>query len=179
MKNLFWGLLVLVQICGRRACFVEERMGLLEFKEFVLSSGDDADHLLPSWVEDSNSECCGWERVRCNSTTGHVIELSLHNVTQISDYVHYIRWDNWDEVFYYEDYDKIWLLNISIFRAFKELRSLNLSFNEIGGWIENEGMFEPCFFLFLFHSCSLRLVWLTVNLLSDQKNNSTLRCVHN
>ena len=84
-----------------------------------------------------------------------MIELSLHNVTQISDYVLYINWDNLDKVFYYKDYDKIWRLNISIFQAFKELRSLNLSFNEIGGWIENEGMFESCFFFplsFMFSS---------------------------
>ena len=81
-----------------------------------------------------------------------MIELSLHNVTQISDYVLYINWDNLDKVFYYKDFDKIWRLNISIFQAFKELRSLNLSFNEIGGWIENEGMFESCFFFFFFSS---------------------------
>ena len=88
-----------------------------------------------------------------------MIELSLHNVTQISDYVLYINWDNLDKVFYYKDYDKIWRLNISLFQAFKELRSLNLSFNEIGGWIENEGMFESCFFFFFSSFIHVFFVW--------------------
>ena len=156
MKKIFWGLLiVLVQIHGHRACFEEERMGLLEFKEFVRSNADDADRLLllPSWVDDSDSECCDWERVTCNSTTGHVIQLSLHNVTQISNYVHYIRWDNGDEVFYYEDYYKISLLNISIFQPFKELTSLDLSFNQIGGWIQNEGKFTWFTYFLLYYIC--------------------------
>jgi hypothetical protein len=90
---LLWGLITLVQIHGHRGCFEEERMGLLQFKEFVRTSGAgaDADRLLPSWVDDlqSTSDCCGWERVTCNSTTGHVIELFLHNINQLSNYDHY------------------------------------------------------------------------------------------
>lgn len=145
--SLLWGLIItVVQIHGHGGCFEEERMGLLQFKEFVRTSGADADRLLPSWVDHaSQSDCCGWERVTCNSTTGHVIELSLHNIKQLYNYTYnYYDFNYEGEIFYYWD-DKIWLLNVSIFRAFKELRSLNLSLNEIGGWIENEGMLASYF----------------------------------
>ncbi|XP_075666489.1 cuscuta receptor 1-like [Castanea sativa] len=33
----------------------------------------------------------------------------------------------------------VWFLNVSLFESFKELRSLDLSFNAIGGWIEHKG----------------------------------------
>ena len=52
MKSLLWGLIVLVQIHGHRGCFEEERMDLLEIKEFVrFNKYVDKDHLLPSWVD--------------------------------------------------------------------------------------------------------------------------------
>ncbi|KAM4113360.1 hypothetical protein ACJW30_05G215100 [Castanea mollissima] len=37
----------------------------------------------------------------------------------------------------------VWFLNVSLFESFKELRSLDLSFNAIGGWIEHK---ENCNF---------------------------------
>nr|XP_023926886.1 receptor-like protein 9DC3 [Quercus suber] len=52
VKNLLWGLTVLVQLHGHRGCFEEERMGLLEIKEFLRSSPNVKNHLLPSWVDD-------------------------------------------------------------------------------------------------------------------------------
>ena len=62
-KSLLWGLIVLVQIHGHKGCFEEERMGLLEIKEIVKSNTNYVDHLLPSWVDDHESECCEWKRV--------------------------------------------------------------------------------------------------------------------
>ena len=68
MKSLQWGLIVLVQIHGHRGCFEEERMDLLAIKEFVrFNKFVDKDHLLPSWVDNHESECCEWEQVSCNS----------------------------------------------------------------------------------------------------------------
>ena len=52
VKCLLWGLIVLIQIHGHRGCFEEERMGLIEIKEFVRSNGNDVD---------PKSECCDWE----------------------------------------------------------------------------------------------------------------------
>ena len=62
MKSFLWGLIVLVQLHGYRGCFDEERMGLLEIKEFVRAIPNVTDHLLPSWVDDHESDCCHWER---------------------------------------------------------------------------------------------------------------------
>ena len=84
------------------------------------------DHILPSWVDDHKSECCEWERVTCNYTTGHVTHLSLHIIWEIKrvDYLYFMPW----------------FLNASLFDTFKELRGLDLSLNAIGGWIEHKGM---------------------------------------
>jgi hypothetical protein len=79
--------------------------------------------LLPSWIDDKKSDCCGWERVTCNSTTAHVIKLSLYNLKE-------------------EDpYNNRWLLNVSLLVPFKELTTLNLSGNAIRGCLPNEGKF--------------------------------------
>ncbi|KAF2323202.1 hypothetical protein GH714_034110 [Hevea brasiliensis] len=70
-KCLLLGLMILwIQIHGNKGCFEVERLALLNFKEFARSDGVDVDHLLSSWVDDSMSDCCKWERVTCNSTTG-------------------------------------------------------------------------------------------------------------
>ena len=127
VKWLLWGLIVLVHLHGHRGCFEEERMGLLEIKEEFVTIRD---HLLPSWVDDYKSECCEWERVTCDSTTGHVTHLSLHNIWEFDDYFYYS----------YEFYYMVSFLNVSLFKSFKELRSLDLSFNAIGGWVEHKGM---------------------------------------
>nr|POF24470.1 lrr receptor-like serine/threonine-protein kinase gso1 [Quercus suber] len=137
VKWLLWGLIVLVHLHGHRGCFEEERMGLLEIKEEFARSTPNAtirDHLppstrvyiLPSWVDDHKSECCEWERVTCNSTTGHVTHLSLHNIWEFDDY--------------FNLKDMVWFLNVSLFESFKELRSLDLSYNAIGGWIEHKDL---------------------------------------
>ncbi|GLT62571.1 hypothetical protein SLA2020_351950 [Shorea laevis] len=83
-KALLWGLLVFLQIHQHTGCFQEERIALLELKAFLKSNIIIyRDHrLLASWIDDAKSECCGWERVTCNSTTAHVIKLSLDNINQ-------------------------------------------------------------------------------------------------
>ncbi|KAM4113361.1 hypothetical protein ACJW30_05G215200 [Castanea mollissima] len=127
-------------------------MGLLEIKEeFVRSTPNETiqesikyclpsgvyplfgGHILPSWVDDHKSECCEWERVTCNSTTGHVTHLSLHNIWEFDIESNFY----FDYPFYFED--MVWFLNVSLFESFKELRSLDLSLNAIGGWIEHKG----------------------------------------
>ncbi|XP_012073127.2 receptor-like protein 15 isoform X2 [Jatropha curcas] len=123
-KCLLFGFILSLQIHGYFGCFEEERLALLDFKVFVQFNGDDADRLLPSWNNDATSDCCEWDRVTCNSTTGHVIKLSLDNIRQIP-------FDG-----YYEDMS-VWFLNISMFNPFKEMTSLNLSYNAIGEFIDN------------------------------------------
>ncbi|KAJ9132727.1 hypothetical protein P3X46_033564 [Hevea brasiliensis] len=125
VKIFFLGFVVSLQIHGFYGCFEEERLALLDFKAFVHSNGDDADLLLPSWIHDRSSDCCRWERVTCNSTTGHVIKLFLNDTKQIT-------FDG-----YYEDMS-VWYLNVSQFQPFKELISFNLSYNAIAEFIDNE-----------------------------------------
>ena len=142
MKALLWGLLVFLQFHHHRGCLHEERIALLELKAFLKSNIIYEDHrLLSSWIDDGKStNCCGWERVTCNSTTAHVINLSLYNINQDPAYYD----DPYDYRHYYEYEDKKhWLLNVSLLVPFKELRSLNLSSNAIGGCLPNHGMFSP------------------------------------
>jgi hypothetical protein len=137
VKALLWGLLVFLQFHGHTpACLQEERIALLKLKAFLEPNIIYADdHLLPSWIDDAKSDCCGWERVTCNSTTAHVIKLSLYNINE--------------DPYYNEDPDtynlvkdkKHWLLNVSLLVPLKELTTLNLSGNAIGGCLPNEGMF--------------------------------------
>ncbi|KAK7851231.1 receptor-like protein 9a [Quercus suber] len=97
-------------------------MGLLESKTFLKSKTIHAKLLPPTWVNQSKSECCSWEQVKCSTTTGHVIKLMLSGINQE------------------QDYEDTWFLNISLFQPFKELRNLDLSGNKIVGWLGNEGM---------------------------------------
>ena len=178
VKCLLWGLIVLVHLHGHRGCFEEERMGLLEIKkEFVRSFPKVFGRmdLLPSWVDDHKNECCEWERVTCNSTTGHVTHLSLHNIWEFdiapNEYPFYV----------YLVRDKVWFLNVSLFEGFKELRSLDLSSNAIGGWIEHKGMLIYIIFLFLIicNDCNLSYVNISFGQQIDryQRKNKTQRTV--
>jgi len=116
-----WMLLVLLTLvgdwCGRSyGCLKEERIGLLEIKALI-----DPNHLfLGDWVDSSN--CCEWPRIKCDNTTRRVIQLSLRDARDksLGD----------------------WVLNASLFLPFKELQSLDLSFNGLVGCSENEGRFN-------------------------------------
>ncbi|KAJ9561328.1 hypothetical protein OSB04_006488 [Centaurea solstitialis] len=107
-------------------CIQEERNALLQIKTSLIDLyGLNVDHFLPSWVDDGR-ECCDWERVMCNTTTGHVTDLSLSNVMGISDY---------------DPCRKInWPLNVSVFLHFKELTSLKLSRNCLDNGIVKTGL---------------------------------------
>ncbi|XP_059428528.1 receptor like protein 21-like [Corylus avellana] len=133
VKALLWGLLVFLQFHQHRGCFHEERIALLELKAFLKSNIIHAD-VLPSWMDDAKSDCCSWERVTCNSTNSHVINLSLYNLNHDPDY-----YEDYDYNYYGQDDENRWLLNVSMLVPLKELKSLNLSANSIGGCLPNEG----------------------------------------
>ncbi|XP_057459594.1 cuscuta receptor 1-like [Actinidia eriantha] len=122
MRNSLWWLwavmvLVLVKGWYGLGCLEHERIALLQLKANINYPNGNS---LPSWVEGKNVNCCKWERVECNSITGHVIQLSLN---------------------YTRDYKILesWYFNTSLFLPFKELRTLFLSNNQLVGWVENEG----------------------------------------
>ncbi|KAG6729830.1 hypothetical protein I3842_01G050800 [Carya illinoinensis] len=140
IKALLWVLVVFVQTHEYMGCLEEERIGLLHLKSFLIISippHTQSDYLLPSWVDLEKSDCCGWERVTCNSTTGHhVVELSLDNLMPDPYYSLYLH----SKREYFEEHR--WLLNVSLFEPFKELRSLDLSLNGINGCIPDDQGFE-------------------------------------
>ncbi|KAL7619342.1 hypothetical protein Lser_V15G01243 [Lactuca serriola] len=116
-------------------CIEEERKALLEVKASHMNSYDsEIDNFLPTWVDygsstpgDGGSDCGDWERVNCNTTTGHVIELSLYNLRGMVD-------ENMELGI------KLWPLNVSLFLHFKELTSLNLSYNFLDKEIIKTGL---------------------------------------
>ncbi|PWA93483.1 receptor like protein 1 [Artemisia annua] len=130
MKNISWisWLLITTVISismvqeAQAVCKEEERKALLEIKASLMNSYDsEADNVLPSWVD--FCECCDWERVKCNTITGHVTTLSFN---QINNNLRFIS-----------EPVKLWPLNVSLFLQFEELRSLNLSMNFLNNAILN------------------------------------------
>ncbi|KAI3684325.1 hypothetical protein L6452_33548 [Arctium lappa] len=111
-------------------CIEEERKALLQIKTSLIHPYDFAnvDYFLPSWVDDGSigGECCDWERVNCNTTTGHVTDLSLINIVPEKDYFYGCK--------------RNWPLNVSVFLHFKELTSLNLSENCLDDGIVKTGL---------------------------------------
>ncbi|KAI4297136.1 hypothetical protein L6164_037040 [Bauhinia variegata] len=113
-----------VEINGCNGYFQEEKRALLDYKEFLKFHNYSAESLLVSWVSDSKSDCCSWENVMCDSSTGHVIHLSHH-----AEY----RWSRCEWPLY-----QTFSLNLSLFKPLKELQSLNLSYNCFDGLILTE-----------------------------------------
>ncbi|KAH9667133.1 Receptor-like protein 14 [Citrus sinensis] len=130
IKLSLWIGLALIPIHGCKACLETERTALLEIKSFFISISDFGyeDRILPSWVDHDDglpSDCCDdWEGVKCNATTGRVMDLSL-GFTRI--HYHFNQYDG-----------AVSLLNLSLFRPFDELQSLDVSFNDFKGFYENK-----------------------------------------
>ncbi|KAL5805200.1 hypothetical protein ACOSQ3_032000 [Xanthoceras sorbifolium] len=129
-----WVLGVLVfMFVSLEGCLEEERVALLQLKHFF---NDPSMHR--DWVEgEKNSDCCQWERVYCNNSTGRVIHLDLRNTRN-------------------QDLGG-WYLNASLFSTFQELESLELWSNSIIGFAENGGNI-----LFLLYLLRIKLFCLTI-----------------
>lgn len=123
------------------SCLEKGRMGLLQFKTSVQSINEDANWLLPSWVNDPRSDCCGWERVICNSTTRRITQLSLNNIRHVEYYTKLLGYALMNA----------WFLNVSLFIPFEELVSLDLSENWFKGCLENEGILSLLFSYYVIH----------------------------
>ncbi|GLT58402.1 hypothetical protein SLA2020_312970 [Shorea laevis] len=96
-----------------QGCLEQERIALLQLKSFFNDPWD-----LRNWGRGKeNSDCCQWEWVECNPSSGRVIKLRL-------DYL-----SGWHNSY----------LNASLFLPFEELQGLNLAGNGINGFIGNEG----------------------------------------
>lgn len=110
-------MIVLGQMHGCRGCIAKERKGLLELKAYIISLYPDADLV---WTNNQKSNCCHWERIKCDINSQRVVSLSLGH----------LMFGNSGHP-----------LNFSLFHPFEELQSLNLTFNWFGGLLDNhEGM---------------------------------------
>ncbi|CAL9234376.1 unnamed protein product [Arabidopsis halleri] len=106
-QYLIWVILLLGQLHGYKSCMVKERKALLELKESMVSRTYEKwnlDGVLPTWTNDTKSDCCLWDGIDCNLTSRRVIGLSF------------------GQTFSHQP-----LLNLSLLHPFEELRSLNLS----------------------------------------------------
>nr|GMC73347.1 LRR receptor-like serine/threonine-protein kinase GSO1 [Ipomoea batatas] len=111
LLQLLWGLLIVLQWSGE-CCLEEERRALHQIKAFFISSGNlpeyDSEHVLPSWIDDDDTDCCRWDRVVCNPITSRIRDLTLYGLV-----------DGLSQN----------CLNFSLFIPFKELESIRLSGN--------------------------------------------------
>ncbi|KAH9659719.1 Receptor-like protein 13 [Citrus sinensis] len=114
-------------------CLEQERSALLQLRHFF----NDDKHL-HYWVDDENySDCCQCEGVECNNTNGRVIELDLRDTRNRES--------------------AEWHLNASLFTPLQQLEFLDLSWNNIVVYVENEGLerlsrLNNLNFLFLGHN---------------------------
>ncbi|CAK7340459.1 unnamed protein product [Dovyalis caffra] len=123
MRQILWVLmlvmmtLALLNIEQYHCCLEEERTGLLEIKAWINHPDGSS---LPDWVENTDTDCCKWNGVQCDSTTNRVTKLNLFNEREdrrIGDLY----------------------LNASLFLPFKELKSLGLGSSGLVGCSENQG----------------------------------------
>ncbi|KAK8491155.1 hypothetical protein V6N11_037919 [Hibiscus sabdariffa] len=128
-------------------CLDEERLAISRLKPFFpfldyavivggpgSGSDDYSEQEDDSSVEkeESSLDCCKWESVECNPTTGRVTHLFL-NLTAM----------NWydlvkDEYQTNTNQRKFWYLNASLFLPFEELQYLSLSGNLIAGCVADQ-----------------------------------------
>ncbi|KAI8023028.1 Receptor-like protein 9a [Camellia lanceoleosa] len=112
-----WVMLVLASECY--GCLEHERIALLQLKASINHQNRNSKYAWEeTWNGEATTDCCEWERVKCSTTTGRVMQLSL------------------DSTIYLDTGD--WYLNASMFLPFEELESLDLSYNHLAGWLENE-----------------------------------------
>jgi len=97
-------------------CLEEERIALLHLKDSLNYPNGTS---LPSW-RIAHANCCDWEGIRCNSSTGRVTLLDLEGVRN-------------------EELGDCYL-NASLFLPFQQLNLLYLGFNRIAGLVEKKGL---------------------------------------
>ncbi|KAF8097590.1 hypothetical protein N665_0285s0021 [Sinapis alba] len=92
-------------------------MALLDLKNFMvsISGGWDPEFVLPTWTNDTTSDCCRWKGIECNRTSRRVIGISV--VEGI--------------------YGESSLLNLSLLHPFEEVRSLYLFESRFNGLFDD------------------------------------------
>ena len=101
------------QLHGCKSCIEKERKALLELKKHLISLSVEwgYDTVQPTWTNDTKSDCCLWEGLECNRTSGRVIGISIGDMV-------------------FENFSSP--LNISLLQPFEDIRSLSLSVEQNG-----------------------------------------------
>ncbi|KAL0724139.1 hypothetical protein Bca4012_038738 [Brassica carinata] len=112
-----------VELHGYKGCIEKERKALLDLKAYLASQGTQPglssyDYTLTTWTNDTTSDCCTWQDVKCNLTSGRINGLTISETMYLPE--------------------TMFLLNLSVLHPLEELRSLNLS----GGQTEFGGLFD-------------------------------------
>ena len=125
LGRFWWWPVVLVLVhFGMNGCFgcwEQERIALLQYKASTINYTSEY-HFTPWDSADKESDCCEWEKVKCDITTGRVIKLALNNT-----------------IYWCGENGRGWYFNASLFLPFEELQYLDLSDNGICGCVPNEG----------------------------------------
>ncbi|XP_077243192.1 receptor-like protein 56 isoform X1 [Tasmannia lanceolata] len=131
------GVLLFVSVCccfyGGQACLEEERKALLQLKDSINDYPNNATYpVLEDWV---GEDCCQWGDVSCSNSSSRVIGIDLFKARYplIRIDLAGARYPYWFE---------LWYPNATLFAQFKELESLDLGFNRIGGWVMPEGFIQ-------------------------------------
>ncbi|KDO54099.1 hypothetical protein CISIN_1g0374272mg, partial [Citrus sinensis] len=119
MMLVFFLLTIILEGCwGTEGCLEQERSALLRLKHDFFNDPFN----LENWVDDENhSDCCKWEGVECNTSTGRVKALYLSSKRQFL-------------------YSTAGQLNASLLTPFQQLETLHLDSNNIAGFVENGGL---------------------------------------
>lgn len=132
-------IIVLGQLHGYKGCIEKERKALLDLKAYLASQGTQPgfssyDYTLTTWTNDTVSDCCTWQDVKCNLTSGRIIGLGISETMYLPE--------------------TLFLLNLSVLHPLEELRSLNLS----GGQTEFGGLFDNVEGIYLLTQGFLRVI---------------------
>nr|VDD23035.1 unnamed protein product [Brassica oleracea] len=108
-QNLIWVILMLLmgQLHGYKSCTEKERNALLELKKYLISLSieEESNSVRPTWSNDTKSDCCLWEGLKCSGTSRRVTEIAFGGLKLKENS----------------------LLNLSLLHPFEDVRSLNLS----------------------------------------------------
>ncbi|WZZ05851.1 hypothetical protein YC2023_091772 [Brassica napus] len=69
-------ILLLGQLHGYISCIEKERVALLDLKKYTIAS-NESHQFLTTWTNVTKSDCCQWEKVKCDRASGRVIRLSI------------------------------------------------------------------------------------------------------
>ncbi|CAG7904574.1 unnamed protein product [Brassica rapa] len=123
---LIWMILLLGQLHLYKSCVEKERKALLDLKKYLLSITETEywfQYTLPTWTNDTKSDCCRWDGVKCNHTSQKVTEIAFGTP--------YLKKNS--------------LLNLSLLHPFEDVRSLNLGDNFFIGLFDDVEGTHPVF----------------------------------